>query len=86
MVSGNVTEEQRDARVSGCAELLGQVEAEPELMERVITGDESWEFFFPQYDPRDQTPKNGMAFEGITKAKQRTHVHVKTEMHACVLL
>jgi len=48
MVSRNLTEQQRDARVSVCAELLEQVEADPELMERVITGDES-RFF--QYDP-----------------------------------
>jgi len=34
--------------VSVCAELLEQVEAGPELMERVITGDESC---FLQYDP-----------------------------------
>ena len=48
MVPRNLTEQQRDAEVSICAELLEQVEADPELMERVITGDESWFF---QYDP-----------------------------------
>jgi len=45
MVPRNLTEQQR---VSVCAELLEQVEADPELMERVITGDESWFF---QYNP-----------------------------------
>ena len=34
--------------MSVSAELLEQVEADPELMEQVITGDESWFF---QYDP-----------------------------------
>jgi len=82
MVPRNLTEQQRDARVSVCVKLLEQVEADPELMQRVITGDESWLF---QYE-RDQTPKFGMAFEGITKAKENTHVQVKIEMHACVLL
>jgi len=48
MVPRNLTEQQRDARVSIWAELLEQVEADPELMELVITGDESWFF---QYDP-----------------------------------
>ena len=48
MVPRNLTEQQRHARVSVCAELLEQVEADEELMERVITGDESW---FIQYDP-----------------------------------
>ena len=47
MVPRNLTEQQRDARVSVCAGLLEQAEADPELMERLITGDESWFF---QYD------------------------------------
>ena len=33
MVPRNLTEQQRDAWVSVCAELLEQVEADPELME-----------------------------------------------------
>jgi len=37
MVPRNLTEQQRDAQVSICAELLEQVEADPALMERVIT-------------------------------------------------
>ena len=37
MVPRNRTEEQRDAWVSVCAELLEEVEANPELMERVIS-------------------------------------------------
>ena len=41
MVPRNLTEQQRDAGVTVCAELLEQVEANSELMERVITGDES---------------------------------------------
>jgi len=44
MVPRNLTEQQRDAWVSVCAELLEQVEADPELMERFITGDKSWFF------------------------------------------
>ena len=41
MVPRNLTEQHRDARVSVCAELLEEVEADPELMKRVVTGDES---------------------------------------------
>ena len=48
MVPRNLTEQQWDARVSVCAQLLEEVEADPQLMEWVITGDESWFF---QYDP-----------------------------------
>jgi len=48
MVPRNLTEQQQDARLSICADLQEQVAADPELMDRVITGDKSWFF---QYDP-----------------------------------
>jgi hypothetical protein len=48
MVHRNLTEQQRDARESVFADVMEQVEADTDLMERVITGDESWFF---QYDP-----------------------------------
>ena len=48
IVPRNLTQQQRDARMSTCADLLEQVEADPQLMDRVITGDKSW---FSQYDP-----------------------------------
>jgi len=48
MMPRNLTEQQRDMQVSICAELLEQVEADQELLEGVITGDECWFF---QYDP-----------------------------------
>jgi len=73
MVPRNLTQQQRDTRVSVSAELLEQVEADPDLMEQVITGDE---LVFP-IGSRDQMPKFGMAFKGITKAKESMHVQVK---------
>ena len=48
VVPRNLTEQLRDARLSVCTDMLEQVEADPELMDRVINGDESWLF---QYDP-----------------------------------
>jgi hypothetical protein len=47
MVPMNLTQEQRDAMMSVCANLLEQVEADPHLMDQVISDDESWFF---QYD------------------------------------
>jgi len=47
-VPRNLTEQQQDAWLSIFADLLEQVEADPELMDRVITVDESCIF---QYDP-----------------------------------
>jgi len=40
IVPRNLTEQQQDARVNVSAELLEQVEAHPEFIERVITGEE----------------------------------------------
>jgi hypothetical protein len=37
----NLTQQERDAQLIVCADLLEQVEADPGIMDRVITGDES---------------------------------------------
>ena len=82
MVPRNLREQQRDTRVSVCAELLEQVEADPELMERVIIGDESW------FSNMIQRP-NAKVWNGVRRDHQgqkSTYVQVKIEMHACVLL
>jgi len=67
MVPRNLTEQQRDVRVSVCAELLEQVEADPELMQRVITGDESWFF---QYDPETKRPSLEWRSKGSPRPKK----------------
>ena len=46
MVSRNLTKQQQYARLSVCADLLEKVEADSQLKNRVISGDESW--FFPK--------------------------------------
>ena len=48
IVPRNLTGQRRDAWLSVCADLLQQVEADPEIMDQVITGEKSWFF---QYDP-----------------------------------
>jgi hypothetical protein len=48
MVPSNLTQQQRDARLSVCVDLLEQLKADPQLLDRVVTGDE--DLFF-QYDP-----------------------------------
>jgi len=67
MVPRNLTEQQRDSRVSACAELLEQVEADPELMERVITGDESWFF---QCDPETKRQSLEWRSKGSPRPKK----------------
>ena len=67
MVPRNLTEQQRDVRVSVCAELLEEVEADPELMEQVITNDESWFF---QYDPETKRQSFEWRLKGSSRPKK----------------
>ena len=53
--------------MSVCAEMLEQVEADPELMERVITGDESWFF---QYDPETKNQNLEWRSKGSPRPKK----------------
>jgi len=74
MVPRNLTEQRQDARVSVCAELLEQVGANPELMEQVITGDESWFF---RYDPETKRQSLGWRSKGSPRPKKALHSKVK---------
>ena len=48
MVPRLLTDDQKQRRVDACQDILQQLEANPELLNNVITGDESWFF---RYDP-----------------------------------
>jgi hypothetical protein len=48
MVPKNLTDEQKENRQNICQELPDCLETEPDFMDHVITGDESWVF---EYDP-----------------------------------
>jgi hypothetical protein len=48
MVPKNLTDEQKENRRNICQEILDRLETEPDFMDRVITGDESW---VSEYDP-----------------------------------
>jgi hypothetical protein len=67
MVPRNVTEQQRVARLSVCPDLLEQVEGDPELMDRVITGEERWFF---QYDPETKHQSLEWRSEGSPRPKK----------------
>jgi len=58
MVPKNLTTEQKANWRDACLDLLDHLKREPEFFSRVITGDESW---ILEYDPRDKTPKSGVA-------------------------
>ena len=63
----NLTEQQRVARLSVCPDLLEQVEGDPELMDRVITGEESWLF---RYDPETKLQSLQWRSEGSPRPKK----------------
>ena len=48
MVLRLLNEAQKERRVQVCQDILEQLETEPNLLKRVVTGDESWFF---EYDP-----------------------------------
>ena len=48
MVPRLLNKGQKERRVQVCHDILEQLETEPNLLNRVITGDESWIF---EYDP-----------------------------------
>ena len=48
LVPKNLFDEQKDSRVLVCWELLDRVTSEPDFLQCVVTGDETWVF---EYDP-----------------------------------
>ncbi len=55
MVPKNLSVEQKHERMAAAQDCLEQVESDPTLLDRVITGDESWFF---QYDPETNDKAN----------------------------
>jgi hypothetical protein len=51
-----LTDERKENRVSSSRELLGLVRVDPDFLDQVITGDETWVF---QYDP--ETKDRGLS-------------------------
>ena len=76
MVPRLLNEGQKERRVQVCQDILEQLETEPNLVKRVVTGDELWIF---EYDPVTKRqslewksalsprPKKAMVFKSITK-------------------
>jgi len=66
-VTRYLTEQQRGERLSVCADLLEQVEGNPELMDRVIIGEESW---LIQYNPQTKHQSLEWRSEGSSRPKK----------------
>ena len=80
MVPRNLTEQQWDTRGRVCAELLEQVEADPLLMERVTTGDQSWFF---QCDPETKRQSLEWHSKGSPRPKK---AHMSKSKVKCMLV
>jgi len=78
MVPRNLTQQQRDARVRVCAKLLEQLEDDPELMKRVITGDKSW---FCQYDP--ETKRQSLEWHSKGSPRPKKARMSKSKLKCC---
>jgi histone-lysine N-methyltransferase SETMAR len=63
----NLTEQQWDVRLSVCADLLEEVEAEPMSMDRVISCNERWFF---QYDPETKCQSLEWCSKGSPRPKK----------------
>ena len=61
MVPRLLNEQQKERRVQVCHDILEELETEPNLLGRVITGDESWIF---EYDP--ETKRQGFQWKSPT--------------------
>ena len=65
-----LNEGQKERHVQVCQDIFGQLETEPNLLKRVVTGNESWIF---EYNPLT----NGRALNG------RAHCHQDPKRRGC---
>ena len=72
----NLIQRHKYARLNVCADLLEKLETDPQLKNRVISGDEIW--FFSHMTQRPNVK--------VWNAKESKHVQLKHEINACVLL
>lgn len=68
MVPKNVSQEQKDIRRERFLDLLESIENDQQLLEHVITGDESWVF---EYDPRTKHQTMEWHTSGFPKPKHK---------------
>ena len=66
MVPRLLNEQQKKRRVQVCHDILEKLETEPNLLERVITGDESWIF---EYDP--ETKRQSLQWKSPTSPRPK---------------
>ena len=89
MVLRHLTPKQKEIRTNNCADILQNIENDPNVLENVITCDESWFF---QYDPESKcqsihwkspiSPRQKKARQ--SKSKFKAMVIVSSDIHGIV--
>nr|XP_061792327.1 protein GVQW3-like [Nerophis lumbriciformis] len=76
LVPKRLSEDQKDYRIHFCQDLLERLETEPDLLSRVITGDESW---ISEYDPQTkrQSPQAKNPMPPSPKKARESKYNVK---------
>ena len=77
LVPKNLSVEQKASRLEICQDLLGKLEIEPDLFDKVTTGDESWAFY---YDPetKRQSAERHTKSSALPKKALMSRSRVKT--------
>ncbi|XP_033229673.1 protein GVQW3-like [Belonocnema kinseyi] len=81
LVQKVLTQEQKDLRVLRCQELSELIESDPDLMNTVVTGDESWMF---EYDP--ETKRQSSEWHNQTSPRQKKARMSKNRIKAMLIV
>lgn len=84
IIPQNLAEEQRKARKSVSSDVSERVENNPDLLNGVVTGDESWFF---QCDPETRRQSSQWCSNGLHRPKKKIATSMsKVKCMLCVLL
>ena len=80
MVPRLLNEEQMERRVQVCDDILERMKTEPDLLRRVVTGDESWIF---EYDPL--TKRQSLEWKSATSPRPKKARRFKSRMKVMLI-
>nr|CAH7745967.1 unnamed protein product [Callosobruchus chinensis] len=81
MVPKNLTPEQKENRKNICIDIMQQLEADPGLLEKVVTCDETWIF---QYDP--ETKRQSMHWKTQSSPRMKKARMSKSKLNAMLII
>nr|CAH7723473.1 unnamed protein product [Callosobruchus chinensis] len=81
MVPKNLTLEQKENRKNICIDIMQQLEADPGLLEKVVTCDETWIF---QYDP--ETKRQSMHWKTQSSPRMKKARMSKSKLKAMLII